>query len=133
MLILGDINIDLLKFESHAEANSFIENIYSFGLSPLITKPTRITDFSATIIHHAYINIQKCATKSGMIIIALIILGYFKSYISMFEINPNNTQLSDPKILKISLNLIIYCLKLTFQILPHPIAHIRHIIYFWKQ
>ena len=68
LLILGDFNIDLLKFEFHAKTNSFIENIYSFGLSPLITKPTRITEFSATIIDHAYTNIQKCTTKSGIII-----------------------------------------------------------------
>jgi exonuclease III len=68
VIILGDFNIDLLKFETHAKPTSFIENIYSFGLSPLITKPTRITEFSATIIDHAYTNIQKCTTKSGIII-----------------------------------------------------------------
>ena len=68
ILILGDFNIDLLKFERHGKTNLFIEHIYSLGLSTLITKPTRITEFSATIIDHAYTNIHKCSTQSGIII-----------------------------------------------------------------
>ncbi|KAK2168568.1 hypothetical protein LSH36_16g14063, partial [Paralvinella palmiformis] len=50
VFILGDINIDFQKFESHAKTNSLIESIYSFGIPPLITKPTRITDFSQQLL-----------------------------------------------------------------------------------
>ena len=68
MLILGDLNIDLLKFESHPKTNSFIEDIFSLGLAPLITKPTRLTDHSGTLIDHAYTNTENFNKLSGIIV-----------------------------------------------------------------
>jgi len=67
LLLVGDFNIDLLKFESHNKTNAFIDNMFSVGLSPLITKSTRVTPHSPTVIDHAYTNIQG-HNKSGIII-----------------------------------------------------------------
>ena len=50
ILVCGDLNIDLLKHESHNSTRNFIDMMYSLGLHPLIYKPTRITDTSATLI-----------------------------------------------------------------------------------
>ena len=67
-MILGDFNIDLLKFGTHEQTNIFVEDMFTLGINPLITRPTRITPHSATLIDHAYTNIQINKISSGIII-----------------------------------------------------------------
>ena len=64
MYLCGDFNVDLLQCENHAATGNFIDQIYSYGLHPLITRPTRITKQSAKLID----NIYNRATVSGLII-----------------------------------------------------------------
>ena len=67
-IIMGDVNVDLLKFGSHVKTNEYIENIFSRGFMPVITKPTRVTPSSATLIDHIYSNNISASSKSGIII-----------------------------------------------------------------
>ncbi len=53
---MGDFNLDLLKFQTHRKTNDCIESMISKGYLPLITKPTRVTTYSATLIDHIYSN-----------------------------------------------------------------------------
>ena len=53
---IGDLNIDLLKCENHKPTATFLENWYTYSVFPLITKPTRITNESATLIDHVLTN-----------------------------------------------------------------------------
>ena len=46
----GDFNLDLLKHESHSITAHFNESLFAFGFLPMITKPTRITAHSMTLI-----------------------------------------------------------------------------------
>ena len=46
----GDFNVDLLQYDKHRDTNNFIDQLYSLGLHPLITRPTRITSHSNTLI-----------------------------------------------------------------------------------
>ena len=56
-VIMGDMNIDLLEYESHRKkTNDYLENIFAHGFIPVITKPTRICNSSATLIDHIYIH-----------------------------------------------------------------------------
>ena len=48
--VMGDFNIDLLKVDSHRPMHDCLELIHSYYLMPTIYKPTRITEFTATII-----------------------------------------------------------------------------------
>jgi len=66
--IMGDMNIDLLKFTNHTKTGDYLENIFSHGYLPLITKPTRISSHSATLIDHIYTNKQDIEAISGVII-----------------------------------------------------------------
>ena len=50
------MNIDLLKYHSHQQTERYVDMIYSIDLLPLITKPTRITNRTATPIDHIYTN-----------------------------------------------------------------------------
>ena len=66
--MMGDFNIDLLKFQTHGKTNDFIESMISKGYLPLITKPTRVTTYSATLINHIYSNATSQNYDSGIII-----------------------------------------------------------------
>ena len=62
VLILGDININMLKFQDHPKTNEYLDNIFASGFMPLITKPTRVTQYSATLIDHIIqINVKSMA------------------------------------------------------------------------
>jgi exonuclease III len=56
IVLLGDFNIDLLKINEHKETNIFYNNLTSHQLIPAITKPTRITPTSSTLIDNIFTN-----------------------------------------------------------------------------
>lgn len=65
--LCGDYNIDFLKETNHM-ASDFLELLLGNGLYPLISKPSRITDTSATFIDHIFMNSLGNNIKSGLII-----------------------------------------------------------------
>ena len=56
--IMGDININLLNVDTHPRTAQFLETMYSYSFTPLITKPTRVTSNSATLIDNIFTNNQ---------------------------------------------------------------------------
>ena len=54
--IMGDFNLDLLNTDSHSVTNEFINTSFSHMLYPLISKPTRITSYSTTLIDKIFTN-----------------------------------------------------------------------------
>ncbi len=67
-IIVGtDSNLDLLKIQEHKPTSDFFDNCVSSGLIPVITKPTRITHNTATLIDNLYINLQDNHIHSGII------------------------------------------------------------------
>ena len=54
--LMGDYNINLLNFGTHQKINQFLDDVISQGFVPHITKPTRITPISATLIDYIYSN-----------------------------------------------------------------------------
>ena len=53
---MGDFNIDLLKYESSNFSNRFSEQMFTSSFFPLITKPTRITQHTSTLIDNIFTN-----------------------------------------------------------------------------
>ena len=69
-LVIGiDHNMDLLKASRHTNTQKFMEYNLEINMLPVITKPTRITDTSATLIDNIFISgkLQQ-AYHSGIII-----------------------------------------------------------------
>ena len=64
----GDFNIDLLQFDKHGATNEFIDQIYTLGLHPLVTRPTRITSHSKTLIDNIFTSDLSSQIHSGLII-----------------------------------------------------------------
>ena len=54
--MIGDYNINLLNAESHPPTQDFLNSMYSNSLFPVITKPTRVTSSSATLIDNLFTN-----------------------------------------------------------------------------
>ena len=54
--LFGDFNINVLNADSHLPTNDFIDLKYCNGFYPLISKPTRITSHSATLIDNIFSN-----------------------------------------------------------------------------
>ena len=68
IFVCGDFNIDILKQDRHPSTKHFIDIIYSLGLYPLITKPTRITKDTATLIDNIFTNAIDKRTVNGILI-----------------------------------------------------------------
>ena len=50
------MNINFLKFNEHTQTGEFLDKLYANNILPIITKPTRPTDHTATLIDHIYTN-----------------------------------------------------------------------------
>ena len=55
-LLTGDLNIDLIKFSNDCHCQNLISVFEKYGLVQLVSRPTRVTDHSATLIDHMYTN-----------------------------------------------------------------------------
>jgi hypothetical protein len=60
VILTGDINIDIIKFEIENNI-TYLSTLLSHRYLPFITLPSRITDFSATCIDHIFV---KFSTKN---------------------------------------------------------------------
>ena len=64
--ITGDINMDFFRYNTDNQTSEYLDMLLSLGYLPIITKPTRITDHSATLIYHIYTNVPQKVVKSGV-------------------------------------------------------------------
>ena len=65
LILLGDFNIDLLKYSIHQETTDFLDEMIIRNLIPHITSPTRVTHNTATLIDHIFSNIPTENVVSG--------------------------------------------------------------------
>ena len=68
MFLFGDFNLDLLKYNSNLPTKRFIDMMFSLGMFPLISKPSRITDVRATLIDNIFTNELTYTITSGLLI-----------------------------------------------------------------
>jgi len=54
IIITGDMNLDLLKYESHSHTSDYLDLMLSHKLLPRILRPTRIKHQSASLIDHIF-------------------------------------------------------------------------------
>ena len=69
-IIIGlDHNLDFLKSSKHCTMNDFIQNNLDVGLIPTITRPTRITKTSATLIDNIIVSQNLCGSFTSSILV----------------------------------------------------------------
>ena len=65
--IMGDFNIDLLKYGNCDSSNRFVNQMFSSSLIPTIKKPTRITNTTATLIDNIFTNTENNIQTNGIL------------------------------------------------------------------
>ena len=69
-IIIGlDHNLDFLKADKHHATNDFIQSNLDFGLIPTVTRPTRITNTSATLIDNIIVSQNLCGAYTSNILV----------------------------------------------------------------
>ncbi len=68
ILVCGDFNIDLLKSNDHMKTAEFVDTVFSLSFYPLILKPSRVTNDSASLIHSILVNLTDRKIKSGLLV-----------------------------------------------------------------
>ena len=68
-IIIGtDQNFNLLKSDTNEKTRELLDLFLTNGLLPTITKPTRITHTTATLIDNLYISTNKCEDTNACIL-----------------------------------------------------------------
>ena len=88
-ILLGDFNIDLLKYDSNKWIDKFLDVINSNSLQPTITIPTRITTTSETLIDNIFMS-QSLFSADNSNIITGNILADVSDHLPQFVIVPQN-------------------------------------------
>jgi len=58
-VIIGtDQNFDYLKIQQHTHTSDLLNNFFAAGMVPTITRPTRVTATSSTLIDNIYVNFK---------------------------------------------------------------------------
>jgi exonuclease III len=65
--ICGDFNINLLKISTHQESNDFLNIMYEANYYPTITKPTRLTTRTSSLIDNIFSNILNNKLTPGIL------------------------------------------------------------------
>ena len=107
--LLGDYNLDLLKFAIHKPTEEFIDSMYASGLIPTITKPTRLQGTSATLIDNIF-------SSSVGIGLAGVILNDISDHNMVFAIEDIATDCPESKVKRpdmSSKNITAFCDLLT--------------------
>ena len=68
LILMGDFNIDILKYKSHSESTDFVDLMYTTFLLPYIVAPTRVTPPSSTLIDNIFSNNIDNGSISGNLI-----------------------------------------------------------------
>ena len=88
--LLGDFNIDLIKYGDNHLIDSFYDHVSSHGFRPLILQPSRVSSNSATLIDNIFINDIQCFSKGGNI--ASSISDHFLQFSQMDIFDNSNKQ-----------------------------------------
>ena len=68
LVLVSDFNVNILNFNKHEDTSMYVDTQMSRGLLPVITKPTRIYQYSATLIDHIFVSPLDNPVSTGVLI-----------------------------------------------------------------
>ena len=71
LILTGDFNIDLLKANTHQDSGKYLDILLENHIFPTISKPTRISQNSASLIDHLNVKNITDSARSGVILDSL--------------------------------------------------------------
>ena len=87
--IMGDFNIDLLQYNRSAQVANFCNIFLAHSMYPLITRPTRTTAASATLIDNIFSNDINSITRAAVVVTD--ISDHYPIFVQKPNISVNNT------------------------------------------
>ena len=66
--VMGDFNLDLIQYNHHVPTEEFTDSLFSHAFLPLISNPTRLTSYSATLIDNIFSNNFSQNVFSGIVL-----------------------------------------------------------------
>ena len=66
--IVGDYNLNLLNYDNHKATGNFLNTMFEHHYYPLITRPTRYSDVSSTLIDNIFTNTLNDNETSGILL-----------------------------------------------------------------
>ena len=78
--LLGDYYINLLNVDTHAASQDFVDIMFSHSFFPAITKPTGVTEKSATLIDNIFHNCYSEVSNSFSGILYTDVRDHFPVY-----------------------------------------------------
>ena len=93
IVLMGDFNIDLLKYDNNVDSADFVDLMYSNFLLPYITTPTRISTHSRTLIDNIFSNNIEDGLVSGNIITT--VSDHYAQFFFMKDIKFNKNKRPD--------------------------------------
>ena len=86
--LTGDTNLDVLLYNSSSNVSDYINLLFTYGMLQVITRPTRCTDHSATIIDHLVTNSKQSVYESCIITSSILIIFLWSSFSSLQSLYP---------------------------------------------
>ena len=65
---MGDFKLDLLRYNHHTPTQEFIDTLFSHIFIPVISNPTRLTSYSATLIDNIFTNNLSQNVLNGIVL-----------------------------------------------------------------
>lgn len=112
--ITGDFNINLLKHKTDNNVKELINLLYSYYMFPVVTKPTRVTQTSASLIDHIWTNDIHSHQNSGIMNITISdhfpVFASFSRSLTTTDTHKTitKTQITDENIVKFRQDLSVY-------------------------
>ena len=98
-IMTGDININLLSIDG-AITVDYLSSVLSYGFISYITRPTRITEYTATLIDHIFLRlpVRKMTTPVNSGVLFIDITDHLPVFLLLHDENQNgNREISRPK------------------------------------
>ena len=86
VVLTGDFNLDLLKYENHLPTANYIDLVINHKLLPRIVRPTRIKKQSATLIDHIFTKDESNHLVSGIIDVEIAGNSGYTDHLPVFTI-----------------------------------------------
>ena len=89
MFFLGDYNLNCLDYHNNTKVRNFFDILFSYGMIPIINKPTRVTKTLATAIDNIFINsFFNDSIETG--IVKTDISDHFPIFVAIKDFNTSN-------------------------------------------
>jgi hypothetical protein len=89
VIVAGDFNIDLTKFNNNSNINDYLDNIIANGYIPKITNPTRLTCRTGTLIDNFFIKLSDNFSYTTAGIMMQAISDHLPYFITLDYLKPN--------------------------------------------